>query len=373
MLANNGSTTVCCRSTVEITKLVDLTNFQTDVHYNNIRNKMLAGEKIPEHCSYCYRLEAQGIRSARIQETVEWANRLNFSNLDDLTQVQYPAYYEVRASNICNLQCRSCSPESSHLIAREYVKLKLVSDNFLEQEYTNFDFINFTNLKKLYVAGGEPTAMIEFYDFLDKCISNNQTNFELLINTNGTKINNRLKIALTKFKTVSFIVSIDGYNELNHYIRWPSDWNSIIDNAEYLYKNFSTSFNVTVSIYNISRLYQLLNFLNNNFPRSIVHCQFAESDNNKLSALNFPDSELILKDLQKIQDLACYKNDKLLSSFIDGVINYYGNLPTVNIEKLKLFFEFNDKLDASRNIKLIDYIPELEQSRKLLNLPNKSN
>ena len=53
----------------------------------------------------------------------------------------------------------------------------------------NFSFINFTNLKKLYVAGGEPTAMPEFYMFLDKCIGLKQTDFEFVINTNATNNN----------------------------------------------------------------------------------------------------------------------------------------------------------------------------------------
>ena len=38
----------------------------------------------------------------------------------------------------------------------------------------------------------------------------------------------------------------------------------------------------------------------------------------------------------------------------------------LDLEKLKAFFEFNDKLDQSRNIKLADYIPELEAARKLI-------
>ena len=38
---------------------------------------------------------------------------------------------------------------------------------------------------KLYVAGGEPTAMPEFYVFLKKCVRRKYTNFEFIVNTNA--------------------------------------------------------------------------------------------------------------------------------------------------------------------------------------------
>jgi hypothetical protein len=67
-----------------------------------------------------------------------------------------------------------------------------------------------------------------------------------------------------------------------------------------------------------------------------------------------------------VQKLKCYHNDPLLQSFIDGIIMYYSKDYSLDLEKLKTFFEFNDKLDQSRNIKLVDYIPELEAARKLI-------
>jgi hypothetical protein len=56
----------------------------------------------------------------------------------------------------------------------------------------------------------------------------------------------------------------------------------------------------------------------------------------------------------------------LLESFIDGMINQFETPQPINLEKLKLFFEFNDQLDKSRNIQLKDYIPELDQFRNLV-------
>ena len=363
LLVNNGSTTVCCRSNKAITKLSELDDFQTDPGYNKIRNAMLAGELLPDHCGTCYNYESKGIVSARQQETVEWANRLNLKSVDDLVNITAPAYYEVRASNICNLQCRMCGPENSNLIEKEYKTLGIYKNN-TPIEYTDFDFIDFTNLKKLYVAGGEPTAMPEFYKFLQTCIDQNNTSFEFVVNTNAVKINNKLKELFNYFTNLQFIISIDGFKEVNHYVRWPSTWESIIENTHYLIAHgHKISFNITVSIYTISRLNQLMTFLDKEFLKTLIHCTLAEFKDDLLNPMNYFDDKLKDK-LIEITKLNCYKNDQLLKSFIDGLISYYTEPKLIDVKKIKDFFEFNDKLDQSRNIQLKDYIPELEEYRE---------
>lgn len=364
-LHSDGYTTVCCRSLTRVAHISEITDWKSNKKYKEIRDKMINGIRVPEHCSNCYRLEDKNILSPRQEETVEWANRLNLTSLDDLEKIKHPTYYEIRPSNICNLQCRMCGPNGSHLIGKEYKKLNLISE-FPATNGSDFSMVDFTNLKKLYVAGGEPTAMPEFYEFLDNCIEQKQTSFEFLINTNATKLSDRFKKQLKYFSDLQFIVSLDGTRLLNHYIRWPSEWDKIVENMHYLRtNNHAISTNTTVSIYNVTGLYNLLEFFDKEFPGMIVHVQSCSSNGDMLSPFNFPDTKLALERLLPIQNLNCYKNNRLLKSYIDGIIAYYHAGPDVDLDKIKLFFEFNDKLDWSRNIRLEDYIPELEQARKL--------
>jgi hypothetical protein len=107
-----------------------------------------------------------------------------------------------------------------------------------------------------------------------------------------------------------------------------------------------------------------LNFFDTEFPKTLVHGQLAESDDNILSPFLFPEYKLILSSLVNIVNLNCYKNDPLLMSFVDGLITHFSNTNLIDIVRLKKFFEFNDKLDQSRNIQLKDYIPELEEYRQ---------
>lgn len=365
LLVKFDHTTVCCRSSTPITHINELKNFSTDENYNRIRTKMMRGELVPEHCSSCYRLEDKGIISARMQETVEWANRLNLSSFQDLEKILEPVYYEVRADNKCNLQCRTCRPNDSHLIEKEYKTLG-ISVVPAKKNTIGFDIVKFDQLKKLYVAGGEPTLLSGFYQFLDRCISTQHTDIEILVNTNGTKINDRLKRQLKHFSNFQFIFSIDGFDQLNYYIRWPSAWNTIIDNWHYLRsQGHKITVNTTVSIYNIASLDQIFEFIDSEFPGTLIHCQLViEPD--IMSPFLHPYPGQVLQSLYRVTQLNAFKNDLLFASSINGYIRYFENNPLPNTTMLKKFFEFNDKLDHSRQIKLKTYLPELDNYRNFI-------
>lgn len=365
LLVNFDHTTVCCRSTTPITHINELKSFSTDKNYNRIRTKMMHGELVPEHCSTCYHLEDKGIISARIQETVEWANRLNLSSFQDLAKILEPVYYEVRADNKCNLQCRTCSPNDSHLIQKEYKTLG-ISVVTTKKNSTGFNIVKFDQLKKLYVAGGEPTLLSDFYQFVDHCISTQHTDIEILVNTNGTKISDRLKEQLKHFSNFQFIFSIDGVDQLNYYIRWPSAWDAIINNWRYLRsQGHKITVNTTVSIYNIASLDQIFKFIDSEFPGTLIHCQVVDSPD-VMSPFLHPYPDQVLQSLYRVTQLNSFKNDLLFASSINGYIKYFENNPLPNTTMLKKFFEFNDKLDHSRQIQLKNYLPELDNYRNFI-------
>lgn len=363
LLVNYDYTTVCCRSLTPVTKLNEFENFQEDKNYQDIRNKMIQGIAVPNHCNACYQLESQGMISARQQETVEWAQRLNISSIEELQKLQYPVYYEIRPSNKCNLLCRTCSPESSHLIEREYRSLKIVNrgSRSMAQHTTGFEIVNFDHAKKIYVAGGEPTVSNEFYKFINDCIKHKRTDIEILINTNGTKISDGLKQAFKHFSNLHFIFSIDGYADLNHYIRWPSKWQSIIENWKYLRsKNHKVVVNTTVSIYNIALLHHLCEYIDREFPNTIVHWNLATTPRH-VSPYLYPNPDEVLESLSVVMGTNCYHNDLLFSSTVDGLYAYFKTKHQTR--DLSEFFRFNDQLDRSRKINLAHYIPNLEKYR----------
>jgi MoaA/NifB/PqqE/SkfB family radical SAM enzyme len=362
-------TQLCCRSSKPVTKLNELTDFNTDPAYQRIRKSMLKGEMLPDYCSNCHNLENKNIVSTRQVETTEWAYRLGIKNLDDLKTIKKPAYYDLRPSNKCNLLCRSCNSEDSHLIDKEYQKLKIVpikkNLDFPKHKEGRFDLVEFDNISKVSVAGGEPTIMPEFFKFLEKCIATGNTDFEISVTTNGTQLSNRLKELIKKFKDFNWVFSIDGYKDINYYIRYPSNWNDIVKNWCYhrSQKN-SVSVNTTISIYNINTLDLLFHWIDKEFPNTLINCA-AVNTPTQLNPLLFPDRDAVLRSLERVMLTNCYKNHNVLKTTIDSMYQQFEERIEVNISLLKEFFKFNDLLDNHRTVHLHDYVPELDKSRYL--------
>ena len=361
-------TQLCCRSSKPVTKLSELTDFNTDPAYQRIRESMLKGEMLPDYCWDCYDRENKGIVSARQSETTEWVYRLGIQNIDSLANIKKPAFYDLRPSNKCNLLCRICNPDDSHLIEKEYKKLKITNTssrffNVEKHQQDRFELIEFDNINKLLVAGGEPTIMPDFFKFLEKCIATGNTNFEINVTTNGTTLSDRLKKLVRQFKDFSWVFSIDGYKELNYYSRYPSDWNSIVENWQYhrSQKN-PVTVNTTISIYNIDSLDKLFGWMDQEFPNTLISCMSAQGPK-FLDPLLFPDRDAVLRSLERVTKTNCYRNVEMLASTIDSLYQQFQDRKEVNSPLLKEFFKFNDLLDQNRKIYLRDYVPNLEKYR----------
>jgi sulfatase maturation enzyme AslB (radical SAM superfamily) len=357
---------LCCRSEKPVTKINDLKDFRTDPAYQRIRESMLKGEMLPEYCSRCYNFESKGIVSARQSETTEWVYRLGIKNIKDLTTIQKPAFYDLRPSNKCNLLCRSCNPQDSHLIAKEYKKLKLIPVQATQERHQvdRFELVDFDNIKKLYVAGGEPTIMPEFFKFLEKCIATGNTEFEVNVTTNGTNLSNRLKELVKQFKDFSWVFSIDGYKDVNYYNRYPSNWDDIVENWRYhrSQKN-PVTVNTTISIYNIDTLDILFQWIDKEFPNTLVN-SYPAVNPAYLDPLLFPDRDAVLRSLERVMQTNCYKNFEIVSTNINSLYQEFQDRKEINEPLLKEFFKFNNILDQNREIHLKDYMPNLEKYRK---------
>ena len=119
----NGKLSLCVRADKKITTPDRVTDWKNNADFAVFRQKMLAGERLPDHCSTCYQYEDLGIESYRQFETKEWVTKLGITNVNDLDHIDRPYYYELRLSNKCNLMCRGCQPEFSHLIDRKSTRL----------------------------------------------------------------------------------------------------------------------------------------------------------------------------------------------------------------------------------------------------------
>jgi uncharacterized Fe-S cluster-containing radical SAM superfamily protein len=342
------------------------TNFKTDSNSIEMRQKMLRGEKT-DLCQRCYNYEEVGAVSPRQAFTQDWIYRLNLKSYDDVIKNTKLVKYEIWLGNYCNLQCRMCRPENSNLIDDEYVRIGLSDTKLGIMTENLLDTIDLDTVQQLQVNGGEPSINQDFFNFLKHCIKVGKTDFEIFINTNAVSLTKEFITLIKQFKNIRIAISIDGFDQVNQYIRWPNNWSKFTQNIESLIKLIPPQnyhFHTTVSIYNISKLYEMYDFLNSHYPTATFNMDTLEEPKN-LKLHNFANKKIALENLNRIKTLDKYNNDVAFNKRINGIIQILES-SQVDLSELADFFKFNDSLDLSRNVKLADYIPELEQCRSYL-------
>jgi molybdenum cofactor biosynthesis enzyme MoaA len=347
-------------------KFDNYTNFYTDHNSVKMREQMLRGEKSPM-CKPCHDMEDYGGISPRQIHTKNMANSLNIKSLDDVSKHTQLIRYEIHVGNHCNLQCRMCDPKSSNLIDNEYAELGLSKNKIGLRLTTDLDIVDLNTVESLHVAGGEPSINQNFYSFLRKCISQDKTDFEIYISTNAVSMPKEFISLIKNFSKIKISISVDGFDKVNQYIRWPTDWEKFQQNVKKLTEvlpAFHYTFNSVLSIYNISQLYSLIEFLETNHPTSSFNIT-PLTEPSIQQPWNFPNKEVALHNLNKIKTLRKYHDDEVFQSKINAIIQRM-ETSEINLGTLSDFFKFNDILDQSRNTKLINYIPELEQCRSYL-------
>lgn len=371
-LHNNGSELkLCSRSQSPVTTVDDLTDWSTNSAYKNVRQSMIQGQRLPDHCSVCYKYEDLGMESYRQFETIDWITKLEIDSIEDLEKLTRPFFYEVHTGNHCNLKCRGCQPAYSDAIGLEFKKFNIVPPAKLAwtpQSYP-LERINIDELdhrSQVYFHGGEPTIMPEVREFLDCCIEKNKIDFALTMCTNGVKITDEFLELVGHFPNTNFSFSIDGFEKVNDYWRSGSQWNRVIANAHRMQSlGHSVSINTVPGIYNVTNMHLLFEFLDQEFPFTAIYMQV-----NYLpwqSAYNHPMHELVVESMLKCQQTSIYhSNGKSCKTSIDSILHHYSNNPVCDLKKLKDFFDYNDQLDGARGTKLADYIPELEAARKFI-------
>ena len=242
-----------------------------------IRLQMLAGE-IPSSCTKCFEEESKGITSKRQWETIQWKSNIDIdsivskTNEDGSLPVEIP-YFDLRLGNLCQLKCVMCSPHDSSSWIKDwklqypkYKTIELKQDQSWDKtyDYTWYQKGSFLdtmksqshNIKELYFAGGEPLLIPEHYKILRFMVeSGSATNCLLRYNSNGLELPDELFELWSHFKEVRFNFSIDAVGDKNHYIRYPSNWDTIVKN---LHRLDNTPNNIHV---NIACAVQLLNIL----------------------------------------------------------------------------------------------------------------
>lgn len=322
--------------------------------YTTIRQQMLEGKR-PEMCIRCFREEDVGIKSARQSSNLKWVQEKKYT-LDAPFDIRY---VDLRLGNLCNLKCRMCNPYASSMWVKEW---NLISPALTELEYHNLKHMDWpenektwenlfsiaNTVEEIYLTGGEPTIIKQQHRLLDYYIENNiASRIKLKYNTNLTNVPATLIDKWKKFNSVQLNCSIDAIENLDHYIRYPSDWNTVKKNFETVRElgNTKVEIHCTVQMYNILKLNELIDW--------------ALPYGHKIyfNILNHPE-ELNIRVLpEHLKNLAATRLEPYLYlDKVQGIIDYMMSDNWNN--KYDRFLEYTNVLDKSRNENLFNIVPE---------------
>lgn len=324
----NGDVRVCCQAqhgptggiakdengNIVNAKNADLDKLRNSPLFKEIRQAMIKGERHPE-CIRCHTEEDAGIRSRRHVENELWIkggwkqirdeDKFTWDYLLENTQedgtIDTTAipnkFMDVRFGNLCNLKCRMCGPTDSNQWYEDQVKLwgdtykdshgivKLIknekgkhipehnvydwheSEQYWKQMEKQIPFV-----KKLYIVGGEPLMIDPHYTFLQKCVDKGYAkDIVVEYNSNLTNIPQRAWDIWKNFRKIGIGASVDAIGDLNRYIRYPSDFDTIWKNLKKLSTaegNFSVWIAATINVYNVWELPEIIEYyIRNSLPR----------------------------------------------------------------------------------------------------------
>ncbi|MDX1412707.1 MAG: twitch domain-containing radical SAM protein [Candidatus Promineifilaceae bacterium] len=258
--------------------------------FREIRRDMLNGRR-PPVCNRCWRDENLGTRSYRQDSNTIFSHYIAPAVAQTAEDGTAPTSLihsaDFRLGNFCNLRCRMCTPVSSkgligewadfHDLSRDDERLvRLRELDWYSKDHFWSTFEQYIpHIDVLHFAGGEPLIIPQMFDFLERVIAMGRApEITLSYVTNLTVLPERIFELWPRFKEVKVVVSVDGYDEIDAYIRYPTNWQKLDRNMRLIdtetdrlkCQNLLT-FNTTVQVYNIFRLDELLEYAATSFRR----------------------------------------------------------------------------------------------------------
>tara|TARA_Y100001963_G_scaffold93362_1_gene128498 strand:- start:314 stop:1564 length:1251 start_codon:yes stop_codon:yes gene_type:complete len=379
---SSGNYRVCCNSTPGKNFILDKDGapykiYKADVKemwnsdtYRKLRLQLLK-EEYPSMCQRCWREEASNIKSARqsFNEAYEHFIEGALSNTDKEGKAPLKVgYVDLRLGNLCNLKCRMCNPWASNQWTKEWnTTTSYDGKDIPDEERTRLEHMDWptnektwenlmpiiNSVEEIYLTGGEPTLALEQYKLFDHCIKLNKAkDIVLKYNTNLTNIPPKMIEYWKHFKKIKINASIDGFDELNRYIRYPTNWKSVDKNLKIFHEmekegKMRVQVHTTVQLYNILDLTDLFEYVDQfgYFPYLNI---LDHPDYLNVRVLPLHLKECVAEELQTYID----------KPKIKGLIKYM--MDEDWSQHTERFIEYTNWLDKSRKQNILDIVPGLE-------------
>lgn len=377
----DGNVAPCCRSLDTVGNIQEntLQEIWNNDSMQKLRKQFMNNER-PEGCWPCWKLEEQGSKSMR-QSMWDVRKHMMPDYLDSVMPFKIPVL-ELKLSNLCNFRCRTCKPDLSTTWMKDWDKIKDEYDA-IEMKYTtgrqeNYNKEEFLedivrlgpSLEVIEFAGGEPLMDPMHYRVLE-ALQPFASKIQVKYSTNLSKLTygryNALE-AWSKFKGVDISLSVDGYPELNEYIRTESNAKVLEENIKLVKKELGDKLVgracLCYNAWNVMGLTESYDYFTFELGMP-VHGNIAWAPA-FISPQVLP-QELKAKATEKydayIEKSKNYNVDERFIPRIERFINMNKNYLNAedNSKYFEQFLRYSKKLDESRNTSIEKIIPEFAQ------------
>jgi MoaA/NifB/PqqE/SkfB family radical SAM enzyme len=393
---NDGSALLCCvaknTEDLNLNKMTFSEVWNSD-HFKDARIKMLNGERVSA-CESCYKEEDAGVRSHRQVENHVWIKELGeeyINSIIDQTQEDGTVLtdmitLDLRLGNTCNLQCLMCRPRDSSKWLKDARILsetlqtdakwdwKYKIQNYSTNEFNWYKDLEFLNnfyesandIRHIIFGGGEPLYIKEHHEIIKELVKRGLSkNIKLRYHTNGTILNEEIIELWNQFQAVELMISIDGYDQINSIIRFPSVWEDIEENLKRYDKtedNITVKILCTVQALNIMYLPEFIDWIKSQNYKKIVIDK--DSYSFHCGTLHWPQymtTKILPKELKEIisTKLISWVGDKGSYNIHKKVLDQISFMNSEDDEiKQTEFLEYIEKIDILKDLKIKETMPE---------------
>ena len=243
-ITNNGGMTYCRWADKNITEVnirdVDPQSFFQQ-HMAGVRTTMLQGQPV-KGCNTCYQMETHnkvsgrqkqllkiGVRVEQFEKTMAsspWVNALASEKF-----TQWPQDWQIDLGNHCNSACIFCHPNASSRLATEWKRIgfidQLPAPNWTDDPALVNQFIAMLeaspHIQYLHFIGGETLITPAFQIILEALIKSGLNHTATIgLTTNLITWNQPVVDLLSQFAGVNLGMSIESFDSVNDYVRWPA-------------------------------------------------------------------------------------------------------------------------------------------------------
>ena len=340
----DGAVKNCIRSAGPLGNIKDQSIDLILLDNNQLRQQQIVDQQPVETCHTCYDLERGKRGFDHISDRVFYIRELKNVPVDTYRVGNFDLQtVDVRWTNLCNFACVYCGPEFSSKWSNELkIRHAVPSDQQLS-DFKNYIYDHASQLKHVYLAGGEPLLMKENLTLLEKL---NPT-ANVRINTNLSKVDTQVFEAVCKFPNVHWTISVETQAEEFEYIRYGGSWTDFLDNLNTIKQlNHKISFNMLHFLLNYNSIFDCVDFLkelgfhNNSF---IIGALLGPD---YLNIRHLPDN--VLNSVKnKLQDRINQQPGYLLEDSYQNMLHY---IDTPFKKNIKLSVDKLSELDQRRGI-----------------------